>query len=75
MDPAERLTCEQLLEHPYFDSQREETESVTREHDRAKRRARQPRKHLPPGVSYHAHGVGILVDYILCGTNISDIKQ
>ncbi|TSK22652.1 Mitogen-activated protein kinase kinase kinase kinase 5 [Bagarius yarrelli] len=46
---VERLTCEQLLEHPYFDSQREETESVTREHDRAKRRARQPRKHLPAG--------------------------
>uniref|UniRef100_A0A3B4DVK6 cyclin-dependent kinase n=1 Tax=Pygocentrus nattereri TaxID=42514 RepID=A0A3B4DVK6_PYGNA len=34
MDPAERLTCEQLLEHPYFDSQREETESATRELER-----------------------------------------
>lgn len=48
MDPAERLTCEQLLEQPYFDSLREESESVTRELDR-KRRPRQPRKHLPPG--------------------------
>uniref|UniRef100_A0A671NL74 cyclin-dependent kinase n=1 Tax=Sinocyclocheilus anshuiensis TaxID=1608454 RepID=A0A671NL74_9TELE len=48
MDPAERLSCEQLLELPYFDSLREESESVTRELDR-KRRTRQPRKHLPPG--------------------------
>ncbi|XP_067277002.1 cyclin-dependent kinase-like 1 isoform X1 [Pseudorasbora parva] len=48
MDPAERLSCEQLLEQPYFDSLREENESVTRELDR-KRRIRQPRKHLPPG--------------------------
>uniref|UniRef100_A0A8B9K921 cyclin-dependent kinase n=1 Tax=Astyanax mexicanus TaxID=7994 RepID=A0A8B9K921_ASTMX len=36
MDPAERLSCEQLLEHPYFDSQREETESATRELERAR---------------------------------------
>ncbi|KAI1895266.1 hypothetical protein AGOR_G00104530 [Albula goreensis] len=50
MDPSERLTCEQLLEHPYFDSQREESESAAREQDRAtKRRSRLPRKHLPPG--------------------------
>uniref|UniRef100_A0A8C1Z755 mitogen-activated protein kinase n=1 Tax=Cyprinus carpio TaxID=7962 RepID=A0A8C1Z755_CYPCA len=48
MDPAERLSCEQLLELPYFDSLREERESVTRELDR-KRRTRKPRKHLPPG--------------------------
>ncbi|TRY56414.1 hypothetical protein DNTS_025695 [Danionella cerebrum] len=48
MDPAERLSCEQLLEQPYFDSLREESESVTRELER-KRRTRQPRKHLPPG--------------------------
>lgn len=52
MDPAERLSCEQLLELPYFDSLREESESVTRELDR-KRRTRQPRKHLPPGVCSH----------------------
>ncbi|KAJ8341107.1 hypothetical protein SKAU_G00333980 [Synaphobranchus kaupii] len=50
MDPSERLTCEQLLEHPYFDSLREESESAAREQDRStKRRARLPRKHLPPG--------------------------
>ncbi|XP_076156779.1 cyclin-dependent kinase-like 1 [Alosa pseudoharengus] len=51
MDPSERLSCEQLLEHPYFDSLREESESVARELNRAtKRRSRQPRaKHLPPG--------------------------
>ncbi|XP_030627665.1 cyclin-dependent kinase-like 1 isoform X3 [Chanos chanos] len=49
MDPAERLSCEQLLEHSYFDSQREEHERAARELDRtAKRRTRQPRKHLPP---------------------------
>uniref|UniRef100_A0A4W5LPP0 cyclin-dependent kinase n=1 Tax=Hucho hucho TaxID=62062 RepID=A0A4W5LPP0_9TELE len=52
MDPSERLTCEQLLEHPYFDSQREESESTGREHDRStKKRSRLlPRKHLPHGV-------------------------
>ncbi|KAJ8289074.1 hypothetical protein COCON_G00017330 [Conger conger] len=50
MDPSERLPCEQLLEHPYFDSLREETESTLREQDRStKRRSRLPRKHLPPG--------------------------
>ncbi|MGH0184703.1 UNVERIFIED_CONTAM: hypothetical protein FKN15_015549 [Acipenser sinensis] len=54
MDPAERLACGQLLEHPYFDSLREDSEAAAagREQERAsKRRARLPRKHLPPGVS------------------------
>uniref|UniRef100_A0A6Q2ZFW7 cyclin-dependent kinase n=1 Tax=Esox lucius TaxID=8010 RepID=A0A6Q2ZFW7_ESOLU len=51
MDPTERLTCEQLLEHPYFDSQRDDSESRGRDHDRStNRRSRLlPRKHLPPG--------------------------
>ncbi|XP_027856949.1 cyclin-dependent kinase-like 1 isoform X2 [Xiphophorus couchianus] len=47
MDPSERLTCEQLLRHPYFDCMREKSESTTREH----KRTRLPRRHLPPGVS------------------------
>ncbi|KAG2457883.1 CDKL1 protein, partial [Polypterus senegalus] len=49
MDPAERLTCEQLLEHPYFDSLRDDCDVAGREQDRSKRRTRLPRKHLPPG--------------------------
>uniref|UniRef100_A0A668AB25 cyclin-dependent kinase n=1 Tax=Myripristis murdjan TaxID=586833 RepID=A0A668AB25_9TELE len=50
MDPSERLTCEQLLEHPYFDSFREKSESTTREHERSiNKRTRLPRKHLPHG--------------------------
>ncbi|XP_042169472.1 cyclin-dependent kinase-like 1 isoform X1 [Oncorhynchus tshawytscha] len=48
MDPSERLACEQLLEHAYFDSQREESESTDRS---TKKRSRLlPRKHLPPGI-------------------------
>ncbi|CAL8302274.1 unnamed protein product [Boreogadus saida] len=49
MDPSERQTCEQLLEHHYFDSLREKSSS--REHERAttNKRPRLPRKHLPPG--------------------------
>ncbi|KAG7272749.1 hypothetical protein CRUP_031073 [Coryphaenoides rupestris] len=42
MDPSERLTCEQLLEHHYFDSLREKTASTNK-------RPRLPRKHLQPG--------------------------
>ncbi|TMS21234.1 Cyclin-dependent kinase-like 1 [Larimichthys crocea] len=50
MDPSERLTCEQLLQHPYFDSLRERNESTSREQDRSSnKRTRLPRKHLPPG--------------------------
>lgn len=48
MDPSERLTCEQLLLHPYFESLREKSQSSSREQDRSRRRL--PRKHLPPGV-------------------------
>lgn len=53
MDPSERLTCEQLLLHPYFDSLREKSESNSQEQDR--RRTRFPRKHLPPGVQNLFH--------------------
>uniref|UniRef100_A0A8D3AHN8 cyclin-dependent kinase n=1 Tax=Scophthalmus maximus TaxID=52904 RepID=A0A8D3AHN8_SCOMX len=50
MDPSERLTCEQLLLHPYFDSLREKSGSTSRDQDRAgNKRTRLPRKHLPPG--------------------------
>lgn len=52
MDPSERLTCEQLLQHPYFDSLREKSEKTSWEQERSSnRRTRFPRKHLPPGVS------------------------
>ncbi|NWX88990.1 CDKL1 protein, partial [Nothoprocta ornata] len=51
MDPAERQTCEQLLQHPYFDSIREAGE-LGKEHEKASRKpARLPRKHLP-GLQY-----------------------
>uniref|UniRef100_A0A8D0L2P1 cyclin-dependent kinase n=1 Tax=Sphenodon punctatus TaxID=8508 RepID=A0A8D0L2P1_SPHPU len=47
MDPAERLTCEQLLQHPYFDSIREAAEPG-KEHEKAVRKpARPTRKHMP----------------------------
>ncbi|XP_071282165.1 cyclin-dependent kinase-like 1 isoform X6 [Agelaius tricolor] len=47
MDPAERQSCEQLLQHPYFDSFREAAE-LAREHQRgAGNPARLARKHLP----------------------------
>ncbi|XP_063015670.1 cyclin-dependent kinase-like 1 isoform X3 [Melospiza melodia melodia] len=47
MDPAERQSCEQLLQHPYFDSLREAAE-LGRERQRGSQRAaRLPRRHLP----------------------------
>ncbi|KAM9147467.1 cyclin-dependent kinase-like 1 isoform 2-T2 [Pangshura tecta] len=50
MDPAERLTCEQLLQHPYFDSMREA--DLGREHEKAARKpTRTTRKHVP-GLQY-----------------------
>ncbi|XP_047466220.1 cyclin-dependent kinase-like 1 isoform X1 [Mugil cephalus] len=51
MDPSERLTCEQLLQHPYFDSLREKSEGTSsREQDRSgNKRTRLPRRHVPPG--------------------------
>lgn len=51
MDPAERLTCEQLLQHPYFDSIRDIGE-LTRQQDKPLRKTlRQSRKHLT-GLQY-----------------------
>ncbi|XP_008569632.1 PREDICTED: cyclin-dependent kinase-like 1 [Galeopterus variegatus] len=49
MDPAERLTCEQLLQHPYFDGIRA-IGDLAKEHDKPTRK-RQSRKHLP-GLQY-----------------------
>ncbi|KAJ4920528.1 hypothetical protein JOQ06_022661, partial [Pogonophryne albipinna] len=47
MDPSERLSCETLLQHPYFDSLQEKSSSSQ---DRSgNRRTRLTRKHLPPG--------------------------
>uniref|UniRef100_A0A8C9ESX3 cyclin-dependent kinase n=1 Tax=Pavo cristatus TaxID=9049 RepID=A0A8C9ESX3_PAVCR len=47
MDPAERQTCEQLLQHPYFDSVREAGD-LGKEHEKAARRpAKLTRKHVP----------------------------
>lgn len=47
MDPAERQTCEQLLQHPYFDSFREAAE-LGKEHEKSTRKpARLTRKHMP----------------------------
>uniref|UniRef100_A0A3Q4GJ14 mitogen-activated protein kinase n=1 Tax=Neolamprologus brichardi TaxID=32507 RepID=A0A3Q4GJ14_NEOBR len=49
MDPSERLTCEQLLQHPYFDSLRERNESTSRQQDRSgNKRTRLPRRHYLP---------------------------
>ncbi|CAH6840007.1 Cdkl1 [Phodopus roborovskii] len=51
MDPAERLTCEELLRHPYFDNIRE-VGDLTRQHDKSVRKTlRQSRKHLT-GLQY-----------------------
>ncbi|XP_014167318.1 cyclin-dependent kinase-like 1 [Geospiza fortis] len=47
MDPAERQSCEQLLQHPYFDSFREAAE-LGREHQKGSQKpARLARKHVP----------------------------
>ncbi|NXJ90631.1 CDKL1 protein, partial [Corythaixoides concolor] len=47
MDPAERQTCEQLLQHPYFDSMREAA-NPGKEHEKTGRKpARLARKHAP----------------------------
>ncbi|KAM4667326.1 cyclin-dependent kinase-like 1 isoform 1-T1 [Amazona ochrocephala] len=51
MDPAKRQTCEQLLQHPYFDSIREAAD-LGKEHGKtAWKPARLPRKHVP-GLQY-----------------------
>ncbi|XP_030340766.1 cyclin-dependent kinase-like 1 isoform X2 [Strigops habroptila] len=51
MDPAERQTCEQLLQHPYFDSIREAAD-LGKEHGKmARKPARLTRNHVP-GLQY-----------------------
>ncbi|XP_063296511.1 cyclin-dependent kinase-like 1 isoform X1 [Pelobates fuscus] len=58
MNPAERLTCQQLLEHPYFDSIRDDGESG-KDSDRVSRKqARLHRKHFPGEAGYHCHDFG-----------------
>ncbi|XP_037097244.1 cyclin-dependent kinase-like 1 [Syngnathus acus] len=56
MNPSERLPCEQLLQHPYFDNLRHKYQRNAKQgninasvgHDRhGNRRTRLPRKHLP----------------------------
>lgn len=47
MNPAERLTCEQLLQHSYFDSVRETGDSAKEQEKPTKKTLRQSRKHLP----------------------------
>ncbi|XP_043553542.1 cyclin-dependent kinase-like 1 isoform X3 [Chiloscyllium plagiosum] len=45
MDPAARLNCEQLLDHPYFDSLRKELEMSKQK--ALKRRVKPPRRNAP----------------------------
>ncbi|NWQ66117.1 CDKL1 protein, partial [Neopipo cinnamomea] len=47
MDPAERQTCEQLLQHPYFDSFREAADLGREREKTALRPARPTRKRVP----------------------------
>lgn len=47
MNPAERLTCEQLLQHSYFDSVRETGDLAKEQEKPTKKTLRQSRKHLP----------------------------
>uniref|UniRef100_A0A8C3CSA4 cyclin-dependent kinase n=1 Tax=Cairina moschata TaxID=8855 RepID=A0A8C3CSA4_CAIMO len=47
MDPAERQTCEQLLQHPYFDSIREAGDPGKEHEKTARKPAKLTRKHVP----------------------------
>ncbi|XP_056402633.1 cyclin-dependent kinase-like 1 [Hyla sarda] len=47
MDPSERLTCQQLLEHPYFDSIREESEAGKDPERVSRKQTRLHRKYFP----------------------------
>ncbi|KAM9842435.1 cyclin-dependent kinase-like 1 isoform 2-T2 [Aulostomus maculatus] len=50
MDPSERLTCDQLLQHPYLDSLQDKNQSTSRDQDHScSKRIHLPRKQLPPG--------------------------
>ena len=44
MEPSERLTCEQLLDHPYLERRVEITTNNTSEQDRRERRERRRRE-------------------------------
>uniref|UniRef100_H3APX9 cyclin-dependent kinase n=1 Tax=Latimeria chalumnae TaxID=7897 RepID=H3APX9_LATCH len=50
MDPLERLTCEQLLENPYFDTLRDEGH-WGKEQEKMRKKIRPPRKQVP-GLQY-----------------------
>ncbi|XP_018421754.1 PREDICTED: cyclin-dependent kinase-like 1 [Nanorana parkeri] len=47
MDPSERLKCEHLLEHPYFDSIREEAEAARDPERLSRRQTRLHRRYFP----------------------------
>ncbi|NXB77597.1 CDKL1 protein, partial [Donacobius atricapilla] len=47
MDPAERQSCEQLLQQPYFDSFREAAEPGKEREKSPRRAARLTREHMP----------------------------
>ncbi|NXX98984.1 CDKL1 protein, partial [Centropus bengalensis] len=47
MDPAERQTCEQLLQHPYFDSIRGGADLGKEREKTARNAGRLPRKQVP----------------------------
>ncbi|KAG8539968.1 hypothetical protein GDO81_020063 [Engystomops pustulosus] len=47
MDPFERLTCQQLLEHPYFDSIREEADAARDPERVSRKQTRLHRKYFP----------------------------
>ncbi|XP_044128397.1 cyclin-dependent kinase-like 1 [Bufo gargarizans] len=47
MDPSERLTCQQLLEHPYFDSIREEADAAKDPEKVSRKQTRLNRKYFP----------------------------
>ncbi|GAB0191192.1 cyclin-dependent kinase-like 1 [Grus japonensis] len=51
MDPAERQTCEQLLQHPYFDSIREAADLGKEQEKTARKPGRLTRKHVA-GLQY-----------------------
>ncbi|KAE8586482.1 hypothetical protein XENTR_v10021679 [Xenopus tropicalis] len=47
MDPAKRLACQQLLDHPYFDSIRDEGDGVTDSERLSRKQTRLHRKYIP----------------------------
>ncbi|CAJ0944243.1 unnamed protein product [Ranitomeya imitator] len=47
MDPSERLTCQQLIEHPYFDSIRKEADAAKDPERVSRKQTRLHRKYFP----------------------------